>query len=77
MPSNDERRKEHRHRHRQRVLRGIDDELVNDFDAATHAAGSDRSKVTRALWEWYVRREGAHLPERPEPPGAGAAMDDQ
>lgn len=47
-------------------MRGISDELVNDFDAAAHAAGSDRSNVTRQLWEWFARRPGAQLPERPE-----------
>lgn len=65
MASEEERAAQHRHRHKQRVLRGMSDELVEAFDAAAHAAGSDRSTVTRALWEWYVRREGAELPERP------------
>ncbi|MFF7190595.1 hypothetical protein ACFZAR_36495 [Streptomyces sp. NPDC008222] len=68
MTSEEERRRQHRHRHKQRVVRSIDDELVNDFDAAAHAAGSDRSNVTRQLWEWFARRPGAQLPERPEPP---------
>ncbi|MCX5598489.1 hypothetical protein OOK29_10090 [Streptomyces phaeochromogenes] len=65
MTSEEERRKQHRHRHKQRVLRGIDDELATDFDAATHAVGSDRSNITRQLWEWFVGRPGAQLPERP------------
>ena len=65
MTSEDERRRQHRHRHKQRVLRGIDDELAADFDAAAHTAGSDRSGITRQLWEWFVRRDGAELPERP------------
>lgn len=56
-----------RHAHRQRVLRGIDDDLAADFDAAAKQAGSDRSSVTRAFWEWFVDRPGAKLPERPEP----------
>lgn len=68
MTSEEERRRQHRHRHKQRVLRGIDDGLVNDFDAAAQAAGSDRSRITRQLWEWYVRRPGAQLPERPAAP---------
>jgi hypothetical protein len=68
MTTEDERRKQHRHRHKQRVLRGIDDQLATDFDAATHAVGSDRSNITRQLWEWYARRPGAELPERPDPP---------
>lgn len=53
------------HKHKQRVLRGIDDQLTQDFDAATHAVGSDRSNITRQLWEWYLRRPGAELPPRP------------
>lgn len=53
------------HKHRQRVVRGIDDNLTSDFDAAARATGSDRSAVTRQLWEWFVRRPGAELPERP------------
>lgn len=66
MTSEEERRRQHRHRHKQRVLRGIDDELVNDFDTAAREMDSDRSRITKALWEWYVRRPGAELPERPE-----------
>lgn len=54
------------HKHKQRVLRGIDDDLTEDFDAAARQTGSDRSSVTRALWEWYVGRPGAKLPERPD-----------
>lgn len=54
------------HKHRQRVIRGADDQLWEDLDAATQAAGSDRSAVTRQFWEWYVSRPGAILPERPE-----------
>lgn len=66
MATSEQRRKEHRHQHKQRVIRGADDALWNDLDAAAHAAGSDRSAITRALWEWYVRRPGAELPERPD-----------
>ncbi|MFE1205630.1 hypothetical protein ACFW5V_28500 [Streptomyces sp. NPDC058762] len=66
MTTDDERRKQHRHRHKQRVLRGIDDDLVADFDTAAATAGSDRSRITRQFWEWYVRRPGAELPERPK-----------
>lgn len=70
MATEEERRKQHRHRHKQRVVRGISDELVADFDAATHAVGSDRSNITRQLWEWFAGRPGAQLPERPAKPGA-------
>lgn len=68
MTSKEERRKQHRHRHKQRVLRGIPDELVNDFDTAAHTAGSDRSRITKQLWEWYVKLPGAKLPQRPDNP---------
>jgi hypothetical protein len=54
------------HKHKQRVLRGIDDDLAADFDAATRAVGSDRSNITRQLWEWYIGRPGSKLPERPQ-----------
>ncbi|WP_149561562.1 hypothetical protein [Streptomyces cacaoi] len=53
------------HKHKQRIVRGIDDQLVADFDAAAKQAGSNRSEITRHLWEWYVGRPGAQLPERP------------
>lgn len=53
------------HKHKQRVLRGIDDDLTTDFDTAAKQAGSDRSSVTRVLWEWYVQRPGVQLPQRP------------
>lgn len=65
MTSEEERRKQHRHRHKQRVLRGIDDDLVADFDAAAEQVGSDRSNITRQLWEWFAGRPGAELPKRP------------
>lgn len=56
------------HKHRQRVVRGIDDDLAAEFDEAAKRAGSDRSSVTRALWEWFAGRPGAKLPERPAGP---------
>lgn len=53
------------HKHKLRGVRGVDDDLWNDLDASARAAGSDRSAITRALWEWYVGRPGAQLPPRP------------
>lgn len=53
------------HKEKLRGIRGVDDVLWTDLDHATKQAGSDRSKVTRELWEWYVGRPGAELPERP------------
>jgi hypothetical protein len=53
------------HKEKLRGIRGVDDQLWNDLDTAAKAAGADRSAVTRELWEWYVQRPGAELPERP------------
>lgn len=57
------------HKHPLRCVRGVDDELWTDLDAAAKSAGEDRSSISRRLWEWYVRRPGAKLPERPESEG--------
>ena len=53
------------HKEKLRGIRGVDDALWTDLDRAAKTAGSDRSKVTRELWEWFVGRPGADLPERP------------
>lgn len=53
------------HREKLRGIRGADDELWADLDTAARRAGTDRSAVTRALWEWFVGRPEAKLPERP------------
>lgn len=58
-----------KHSEKLTCVRKIDDALRAEFDAAAKAAGSDRSAITRALWEWFVRRPGAELPLRPEPKG--------
>jgi hypothetical protein len=68
MAPNEDRRAQHRHKHKQRVIRGAPDELWDDLDTATKAAGTDRSAVTREFWEWYVSRPDAKLPERPARP---------
>ncbi|RIH58417.1 hypothetical protein D3C59_35345 [Streptomyces sp. SHP22-7] len=65
MTTDEERRRQHRHRHKQRVLRGIDDALVADFDAAAADAGSDRSGITRQLWEWYAGGPAPNCPIAP------------
>lgn len=54
------------HKEKLRGIRGVSDTLWTDLDTAAKAAGSDRSKVTRELWEWFVDRPGAELPDRPE-----------
>ncbi|NUS79165.1 MAG: hypothetical protein HOV70_23605 [Streptomyces sp.] len=53
------------HKEKLRGIRGVDDTLWSDLDTAARTANTDRSKVTRELWEWYVGRPGAELPERP------------
>lgn len=67
MPTEEERRAQSRHQHKQRIVRGVDDQLTADFDAAAKQAGSNRSNVTRQLWAWFAGRPGAELPSRPEP----------
>jgi hypothetical protein len=56
------------HKHPVRGLRGIDEDLWRDFEAATGRAETDRSAELRRYMEWYVRRDGAALPERPAAP---------
>lgn len=56
------------HAHKLRGIRGVDDDLWEEFKATAKVAGSDASAVTRDLWQWYVRRPEAELPERPERP---------
>lgn len=55
------------HSKKLRGLRQIDDDLWTDFGAAATAAGSDRSGISKQFYEWFVRRPGAQLPERPPP----------
>ncbi|WP_329622939.1 hypothetical protein OG357_23020 [Streptomyces sp. NBC_01255] len=57
------------HKHKQRVIRGIPDDLVEAFDTAARTAGSDRSAVTRQLWAWYTGQPDAELPQRPADQG--------
>ncbi|MFI8206918.1 hypothetical protein [Streptomyces sp. NPDC085937] len=56
------------HKHPVRGLRGIDEELWRDFEAATRRAESDRSAELRRFMEWYVRRPDAEHPRRPATP---------
>ncbi|NEB32754.1 hypothetical protein G3I62_27290 [Streptomyces sp. SID14446] len=53
------------HRHKLRGIRGISDETWDAFDEATKAALTDRSSPLRQTIDWYLRRPGAKLPERP------------
>ncbi|MEU8136084.1 hypothetical protein [Streptodolium elevatio] len=54
------------HKHKQRVVRGIDDDLIADFDQACRSLGSDRSAEVRRFMEWFVRRPDAQPPRRPD-----------
>lgn len=58
------------HKEKLRGVRGVDDDLWRDLDVAAREVGADRSRITRQLWEWFVARPGAKLPERPESKGA-------
>lgn len=53
------------HKEKLRGVRGIDDNLWRDFEAATGRAETDRSAELRHFMEWYVRRPGAEHPRRP------------
>lgn len=55
------------HKHPVRGLRGIDADLWHDFETATDRADTDRSAELRRYMEWYVGREGATAPKRPQP----------
>lgn len=54
------------HKHKQRVARGIDDQLWADFEEVATALDSDRSAEIRRYIEWAVRRPGAEEPGRPD-----------
>lgn len=54
------------HKEKLRGVRGVDDQLWTDFEAATARADSDRSAELRRYMEWYVRRPGAEHPRRPQ-----------
>ena len=62
------------HREKLRGVRGVDDQLWDDFGDAVTRADSDRSAELRRFMEWYVRRVDADHPRRPaEPDRDGAA----
>jgi hypothetical protein len=56
------------HRTKLRGVRGVDDELWDDFGDAVTRAASDRSAELRRFMEWYVRRDDADHPRRPATP---------
>jgi hypothetical protein len=53
------------HKHKQRMLRGVDDETWAELGAAADLSRADRSAIIRELIAWYLRRPSAKLPERP------------
>jgi hypothetical protein len=53
------------HREKLRGVRGVDDQLWDDFGTAVARVDSDRSAEIRRFMEWYVRRPGAEHPRRP------------
>lgn len=71
MTSEDERRRQHRHRYKGRYVRGVSDDLWADFEQAAAALDSDRSAEIRRYIEWAVRRPDAQEPRRPAPPEPG------
>lgn len=48
-----------------RMVRFSDEDWA-DLGVLAAAAGTDRSAVIRQLVQWWVRRPGVKLPERPE-----------
>lgn len=56
------------HSKKLRGLRQIDDDLWTDLGIACQAVGSDRSAISKQLYEWFLRRPGAALPTRPPAP---------
>lgn len=53
------------HREKLRGVRGVDDQLWADFEAAVGALDSDRSAELRRYMEWVVGRPDAPEPRRP------------
>ena len=53
------------HKEKLRGVRQIDDDLWTDLGKAAADLGTDRSAITRQLYEWFVGRPGAQLPKRP------------
>lgn len=43
----------------------VDDEKWQAFGKVAEALGADRSKLLNQFLDWYLRRPGAKLPERP------------
>ncbi|NUP53397.1 MAG: hypothetical protein HOW97_39655 [Catenulispora sp.] len=55
------------HKHPVRGLRGIEQQLWDNFEKSAQAVGSDRSALLRRFMEWHTGQPDAELPKRPEP----------
>lgn len=53
------------HKEKLRGVRGVDQQLWDDFKAATQRAQTDRSAELRSFMEWYVGRPSAEQPTKP------------
>lgn len=53
------------HKHKPRILRGVDDETWAALGDAAKEVRADRSAIIRAFIAWYLRRPEAELPEQP------------
>ncbi|MFG2747988.1 hypothetical protein [Streptomyces xanthophaeus] len=53
------------HKEKLRGVRNVNQQLWDDFEAATRQADTDRSAELRRFMEWYVGRPGAEKPTRP------------
>ena len=58
------------HKEKLRGVRGVEDQLWEDFETAVNRLDSDRSAELRRYMEWVVRHPGAQPPRRPDPPAA-------
>ncbi|MFJ9771195.1 hypothetical protein ACIRVF_08120 [Kitasatospora sp. NPDC101157] len=56
------------HKHPVRGLRGIEQQLWDDFEQSAKEVGADRSALLRQFMEWHTSRPDAELPKRPKPP---------
>ncbi|WP_433701744.1 hypothetical protein [Nocardiopsis sp. CA-288880] len=54
------------HKHKLRGVRNTPDELWDALDAGAKSIGSDRSAVTRQLWEAWLGYPGAEWPPAPK-----------
>lgn len=63
------------HRHPVRGLRGIPEDLWNEFEQAAKTSRTDRSTLIHEFIAWYLGHPGADLPKRPLLPPTGDSAD--